>query len=629
MANDINISWGAQNLNIGMQTQEINVAFDGNIFNEPVTFSNWYIYIAYASDTNGTGFSTTPSGSLKYIGVLNTTTLVNDLNASYYVGKWFKYIGDDGAGVSWVNWGEIVGSILDQSDLQNALSWKSDTGHTHDDRYYTETEADALLSWKANTSHTHSIANVTGLQTALDGKQATLGFTPENSANKWQANGFAPLDATGKVPLGNMPASLIGSINYQGSWDASTNTPALSDGTGSKWLYYIVGTWWSQNLGSWAITFDAGDWVVHNGTTWQRFNDGDVSSVNGQNGVVVLDTSHINDTADKRYVTDAEKTKLSNTSGVNTGDQDLSPYFHKTTDDSDDIIEGSVKKFMTTSEKSKLSNISITQPVDLDAIETRVNELDASVVLKWVWDASIGTFPWWWVAKAWWSYIVSVAWTVDGVAFNINDRIIAITNNASTSTFASNRFKADYTDQVLSVNGNTWTVVITKTDIWLSNVDNTSDANKPISNATQTALNNKQQNIQFKDEWVNIWSLWWINTINIKGAWVSASESGGVLDIDIPGWWSSIIKWIAEVDFGPIIQNNDIASVTIANTSVTSTSYPTVTMYAIATTDHDPDDYMAEWLIPYITNVINGVWFDISVRAPNLTWWKYKVVYSF
>ena len=43
-----------------------------------------------------------------------------------------------------------------------------------------------------------------------------------------------------------------------------------------------------------------------------------------------------------------------------------------------------------------------------------------------------------------------------------------------------------------SVNWKTWTVILNKSDIWLSNVDNTSDINKPISTATQTALNAKQ-----------------------------------------------------------------------------------------------------------------------------------------
>jgi hypothetical protein len=44
---------------------------------------------------------------------------------------------------------------------------------------------------------------------------------------------------------------------------------------------------------------------------------------------------------------------------------------------------------------------------------------------------------------------------------------------------------------VQSVNSNIGVVVLTKTDIGLSNVDNTSDANKPVSTATQTALDGK------------------------------------------------------------------------------------------------------------------------------------------
>lgn len=44
---------------------------------------------------------------------------------------------------------------------------------------------------------------------------------------------------------------------------------------------------------------------------------------------------------------------------------------------------------------------------------------------------------------------------------------------------------------VTSVNGETGVVLLDKSDIGLANVDNTSDANKPISTATQTALNDK------------------------------------------------------------------------------------------------------------------------------------------
>lgn len=44
---------------------------------------------------------------------------------------------------------------------------------------------------------------------------------------------------------------------------------------------------------------------------------------------------------------------------------------------------------------------------------------------------------------------------------------------------------------VTSVNGQTGAVVLTKSSIGLDQVDNTSDANKPVSTATQTALNLK------------------------------------------------------------------------------------------------------------------------------------------
>lgn len=50
---------------------------------------------------------------------------------------------------------------------------------------------------------------------------------------------------------------------------------------------------------------------------------------------------------------------------------------------------------------------------------------------------------------------------------------------------------APATNLVTSVAGRQGVVVLTKADVALSNVDNTSDANKPISNDTQTALNLK------------------------------------------------------------------------------------------------------------------------------------------
>lgn len=51
------------------------------------------------------------------------------------------------------------------------------------------------------------------------------------------------------------------------------------------------------------------------------------------------------------------------------------------------------------------------------------------------------------------------------------------------------------TDSVLSVAGRTGVVTLVKGDVGLGNVDNTSDANKPISTATQMALDSKQDTL--------------------------------------------------------------------------------------------------------------------------------------
>ena len=86
------------------------------------------------------------------------------------------------------------------------------------------------------------------------------------------------------------------------------------------------------------------------------------------------------------------------------------------------------------------------------AISAAIEAVGALMLLKGNWDASAGTFPGSALQKAGWSWIVSVGGTVDGVTFNANDRLIAIIDNASTTVFTGNWFKADYTDQVLSVN---------------------------------------------------------------------------------------------------------------------------------------------------------------------------------
>lgn len=67
------------------------------------------------------------------------------------------------------------------------------------------TKSDVGLANVDNTSDANKPIS-TATQTALDGKQASLGFTPENTANKGVASGYASLDGAGKVPSSQLPA---------------------------------------------------------------------------------------------------------------------------------------------------------------------------------------------------------------------------------------------------------------------------------------------------------------------------------------------------------------------------------------------------------------------------------------
>lgn len=52
------------------------------------------------------------------------------------------------------------------------------------------------------------------VDTAVAGKQSTLGFTPENAAKKGVANGYASLDAGGKVPSAQLPSYVDDVLEY-------------------------------------------------------------------------------------------------------------------------------------------------------------------------------------------------------------------------------------------------------------------------------------------------------------------------------------------------------------------------------------------------------------------------------
>ena len=66
----------------------------------------------------------------------------------------------------------------------------------------------------------------------------------------------------------------IGALNYKGTWNASTNSPTLTSGVGTKGDYYVVSVAGSTNLDGTTL-WGVGDWAVFNGSIWQKVDGGD------------------------------------------------------------------------------------------------------------------------------------------------------------------------------------------------------------------------------------------------------------------------------------------------------------------------------------------------------------------
>lgn len=148
----------------------------------------------------------------------------------------------------------------------------------------------------------------TGTLIAGDG---TLSVTPASvgavaSSLIGIANGVAPLDSTGKIGTSFLPTTLFGAMSYQGTWNASANTPTLISGAGTKGYYYSVvvsGSTTIDGINQWNV----GDKIAYNGTVWEKFDGvaNEVVSVAGRTGAVTLSSVDLTDatTLGKQLIT--------------------------------------------------------------------------------------------------------------------------------------------------------------------------------------------------------------------------------------------------------------------------------------------------------------------------------------
>ena len=115
--------------------------------------------------------------------------------------------------------------------------------------------------------------------------------------NLGSANGIATLDEKGRIPYTQLPES---AMEFMGTWDASTNTPTLTDGTGTNGSFYVVSVAGTQTFGGVAVSFNTNDRIIYDGKTasWTKLSSGDVRAVNSikpdATGNITLDATDVN-----------------------------------------------------------------------------------------------------------------------------------------------------------------------------------------------------------------------------------------------------------------------------------------------------------------------------------------------
>lgn len=124
--------------------------------------------------------------------------------------------------------------------------------------------------------------------------RSTLGTSAVLNAGV--ANGVATLNSSGYVPSSQLNPAIVDGLEFKGLWNATTNSPTLTSGSGVQGSLYKVsvsGTTTLDGIASWT----AGDSLYFDGSTWDRIvgsaTSGAVLSVAGRTGNVVLSSSDI------------------------------------------------------------------------------------------------------------------------------------------------------------------------------------------------------------------------------------------------------------------------------------------------------------------------------------------------
>ena len=153
------------------------------------------------------------------------------------------------------------------------------------------------------TSQNVAAITATGMSAKAMAFQADLdlanGKVQQKAGIEWDqkgaVNGIASLDNNGKLTAEQIPDALTGAIVFKGVWNATTNTPTLSNttpaGLSTGWEY-IVEVGGTRDIGDGEKLFVNGDFVIFDGTHWKQVPSGNLfTSLNSGGHITVNQTT--------------------------------------------------------------------------------------------------------------------------------------------------------------------------------------------------------------------------------------------------------------------------------------------------------------------------------------------------
>lgn len=360
----------------------------------------------------------------------------------------------------------IVPDVTDHGQLTGL----ADDDHT---QYYNQARGDsryALTSKGVTNGDTHDHVGGDGAQIAhgnLSGAGTNSHATIDTFiASKAQINGLASLDGAGKVPTGQLPSYVDDVLEY-------ANLAAFP-GTGETGKIYVA--------------LDTNKCYRWSGSVYVYITSGAVDSVAGKTGPVTLvkadvGLANVDNTSDvNKPVSTVQQTALNLKANL------ASPAFTGTVTGITKAMVGlgsaddtsDVNKPVSTAQQTALNlKANLASPTFTGTVSGITK---AMVGLGNVDNTSDASKP---VSSAT-QTALNLKANLAGADFTGNVTIAAAQSLAADTIVEKTLAAGVTVDGVLIKDG-----AIAKSAVGLSNVDNTSDANKPISSAAQTALNAK------------------------------------------------------------------------------------------------------------------------------------------